>query len=201
MPRSQVVVRDLEEPDIPAVLAMWEELRQHSGRSAALAPPASEARLREMLSGVGIGPVDFRLVVAEIDDEVVGMACYIGRSLGPFVEAPVAQIDYLHVRPSFVRRGVGHALVESAAGYADALGAEHVSVNVFPQLREANRFYAKIGFTPMVVRRVVTVATLRHRLGMGLDAAPQSRRAGLLARRRSVLRGRSGARAGASTPA
>ena len=30
-----------------------------------------------------------------------------------FDGAPVAQIDYLHVRPEFSRRGVGHALVEA----------------------------------------------------------------------------------------
>ena len=100
----------------------------------------------------------------------------------------MVQIDYLYVRAAFHRRGVGKALVTAATAYAEEIGSEHVCVNVLPQVREANRFYAKIGFTPLVVRRVASVATLRRSLG--LDPADSKRRAGLLARRRSALHGR-----------
>ena len=92
------------------------------------------------------------------------MACFLAGP-GPFVEAPVVQIDYLHVRPAFHRRGVGRALVAAATAYAEEVGSEHVAVNVLPQVREANRFYAKIGFTPLVVRRVASVATPRRSSG------------------------------------
>jgi hypothetical protein len=78
--------------------------------------------------------------------------------------------------------------VAAAAAYADELGSEHVAVNVLPHVREDNRFYAKIGFTPLVVRRVASVATLRRSLG--LEATVRSSRAGLLARRRSAVRTR-----------
>ena len=76
----------------------------------------------------------------------------------------------------------------AATAYAEEIGSEHVAVNVLPQVREANRFYAKIGFTPLVVRRVASVATLRRSLG--LEPADHGRRAGMLARRRSALRAR-----------
>ena len=185
--RAHVVVRPPRSEDLDIVLTMWEELRQRSGRSGPLAPVPSEERLRELLARM---PEDqsYQAVVAELDGEVVGMACFVGRPLGPFVETPVVQIDYLHVRPSFHRRGVGRALVAAATAYADEIGSEHVAVNVLPNVREANRFYAKIGFTPLVVRRGASVPTLRRSLG--LDAADHSRRAGLLARRRSALRAR-----------
>jgi GNAT superfamily N-acetyltransferase len=179
------------EDDLAVVLQMWDELRAASIRGGPLAPAPSEERLRESLGGMS--PDDYQAVVAELDGEVVGMACFITRPMGPFVDTPVLQIDYLHVRPAFHRRGAGHALIAAAAARAEEAGVEHVSVNVFPQLREANRFYAKIGFTPMVVRRVAPVATLRRRLGS--DVVERGRRAGLLARRRSALRAR------ASTPA
>ena len=97
--------------------------------------------------------------------------------MGPFVEAPVVQIDYLHVRPAFHRRGVGRALVAAAAAFCDEIGAEHVVVNVFPQVREANRFYAKLGFSPLVVRRVAPVSsTLRRTLGLRRRRAQSARR-------------------------
>jgi GNAT superfamily N-acetyltransferase len=185
--RANVVVRPPTSADVAAVLTMWDELRQRTGRSGSLAPTPSEERLRVLLDRVAADPT-CRAVVAELDGEVVGMACFVARPLGPFAEAPVVQIDYLHVRSAFHRRGVGRALVAAATAYADEVGSEHVAVNVLPQVREANRFYAKIGFTPLVVRRVASVSTLRRSLG--LEAADHTGRAGLLARRRSALRAR-----------
>jgi GNAT superfamily N-acetyltransferase len=194
-----VVVRDPQSDDTEAVLQMWDELRSGSGRGGPLAPPASEETLHRLLAEVAADD-SYRAVVAEVDGAVVGMACYIARPMGPFVQATVVQIDYLHVRPAFHRRGVGRALVAAAAAYAEEAGAEHVVVNVFPQVREANRFYAKLGFSPMVVRRVASVATLRRRLGgVAPDGLDVGRRAGLLARRRTAL-GRSRAPRSAAGP-
>ena len=74
----------------------------------------------------------------------------------------------------------------AAVAFAEEFGAEHVVVNVFPQLREANRFYARLGFCPLVVRRVASTAGLRRKL----EPQPVASRplARVLARRRSVLR-------------
>ena len=187
VPRAHVVVRQPTADDHEAVLAMWDELRQRTGRSGALAPVPSKTRLEAVLEKVS-EDASCRAVVAELDGEVVGMACFIGRPLGPFADGPVVQIDYLHVRSEYHRRGVGRALVSAATAYAEEIGSEHVAVNVLPHVREANRFYAKIGFTPLVVRRVASVVTLRRSLG--LEPADHGRRAGMLARRRSALRAR-----------
>lgn len=187
MPRAHVVVRPLDAADVDVVLQMWDELRQGTGRTGSLAPLPSEARVRQVLAEADLD-ASCRAMVAELDGVVVGMACFSGRPIGPFLDTTVVQIDYLHVRPAFHRRGVGRALVAAAAAYADELGSEHVTVNVLPQIREANRFYAKIGFTPLVVRRVASVSALRR--GLGLEAPVRSGRAGLLARRRSAVRAR-----------
>jgi len=195
VPRGHVVVRAPRADDIDAVLEMWDELRSGSGRGGPLAPTPDEAMLRRMLADVAADD-SHRAVVAEVDGTVVGMAVFIARPMGPFVEAVVVQIDYLHVRMAYHRRGVGRALVAAAAAFCEEIGAEHVVVNVFPQVREANRFYAKLGFSPLVVRRVAAVSTLRRTLA--IDSAEQGRRAGVLARRRTAL-GRTRARA--HTPA
>jgi GNAT superfamily N-acetyltransferase len=187
MPRAHVVVRPLTLADSDVVLEMWDELRQHTGRTSSLTPVPSRDRLGAVMAELAQDGAN-RAVVAELDGVVVGMACFIGRPLGPFVEAVVVQIDYLHVRQAFHRRGVGRALVAAATSYAGEIGSEHVSVNVFPQVREANRFYAKIGFSPLVVRRVASVSTLRRTLG--LDAPVQRGRSSMLARRRSAVRAR-----------
>lgn len=187
MARSPVVVRPPTEEDLTDLLALWEELRQRTGRGVAVAPIPSEDLLRERLADA-LGSSTFRGVVAEVDGQLAGMATFEVRPLGPLVDTPVVQVDYLHVREGFRRRGVGRALMASASSFAEDAGAEHLTVNVLPQLRDANRFYARLGFTPLVVRRVASVATLRRRLGS--EPTPAAERAGRLARRRIVLRAR-----------
>jgi hypothetical protein len=71
---------------------------------------------------------------------------------------------------------------------AERHGAEQVVSNAPPSARETHRFLARLGFTPLVVRRVAPTALLRRRL------AGESRRSALedlLSRRRS-LRARAG---------
>ena len=93
MPRGHVVVRAPRADDTDAVLEKWDELRSGSPRGGPLAPTASESELRRLLSEVAADDT-YRAVVAEVDGRVVGMACFIARPMGPFVEAVVVQIDY-----------------------------------------------------------------------------------------------------------
>jgi len=179
---GQVKVRPPRDEDLDDLLAMWEELRDASGRLGPLTPSASAQLLTSRLAALADDPT-CRALVAEVDGAVAGMACLCARPLGPFVDQPVVQIDYLHIRPGQRRRGVGRALVAAAAAFADEQGLDHLAVSVLPQLREANRFYARLGFTPMVVRRVAATGTVRRRLGVEPAAGT---RLSVLARRRSL---------------
>ena len=90
----------------------------------------------------------------------------------PLFEQRAVHAHYLHVKDGFRRRGVGKALLAAAVTFADEVGAEHVITSVLPQMRETQRFYARLGFGPVVVRRSATVSVLRRRL------APTGRRVG-----------------------
>ena len=46
-----------------------------------------------------------------------------------------------------------------------SVGCEQIGCNVPGQHREANRFFARLGFSSQVVRRVTTTGALRRRLG------------------------------------
>lgn len=187
MPRDHVVVRAPRDSDVPALLDMWEELRQASGRNGSLAPASTEKRLVDRLAAIS-DMTGCRMVVAELDGEAVGAAVFQARPMGPFHDDPMVQIDYLHVRPGRNNRGVGHALMGAAVAFAEECGAEHVGVSVLPQLREAQRFYARLGFSPLVMRRVASTAGLRRKLEPEPVVSRQLAR--VLARRRSVLRAR-----------
>jgi hypothetical protein len=65
---------------------------------------------------------------------------------------------------------------------------------VHPGSRDANRFFARLGFAPMVVRRVAPVAVVRRHLSQG-EARPVDH----VVRRRPRRPGRRALRPGPST--
>jgi ribosomal protein S18 acetylase RimI-like enzyme len=170
MPWSAVRVRPATVADLPALLGFADELRDQPlpvlegkrGRALpATARDTLETRFREALADP-----DRHLVVAVGEDDApLGMALF---SLGPtnaLLDLPALHISHVVVGDGNRRRGAGKALVGAAAAYADERGLDQVVVSVNPGSREANRFFARLGFAPVVVRRVASVAMIRRRLG------------------------------------
>jgi GNAT superfamily N-acetyltransferase len=129
---------------------------------------------------------DSKALVATVDGRVAGMAIINRTKYAPLFDQEAVHVHYLHVRSMFRRRGVGKALLAAAAAFAEEIGADHVMTSVLPQLRETNRFYARLGFSPVVIRRSVPVAVLRRRLAA--EGVPGATADNLLVRRRTLRR-------------
>lgn len=184
MTRPSVAVRDAREEDLPALMAMWDELRELGSRVERVIPASAEAGVLERLAAVTEDP-NSRALVATVDGEVGGMAVLTVTAYAPLFDQRAVHAHYLHVRDGFRRKGVGKALLAAAVSLAEETGAEHVVTNVLPQMRETQRFYARLGFSPVVVRRSVPVNVLRRRL---VGQAPSAVAEHLAARRRSLRR-------------
>ena len=185
MSHPSVTVRPATEADLPAMLSLWFSLRAVrrdgvASRGCKEPSPAvvtgAEDRLREVIHSPKC-----RIVVAEHEGDVVGMAMLSDTFIGQLMEMPAVQLTHLVVAEGQRRRGVGRALLSGAVAWAEEVGADEIVANVLPSLREANRFYARLGFAPLVMRRVVPVATLRRNLAL---TDPRGAR---LRRRRSPL--------------
>ena len=184
MTRPAVCVRAATLDDVPALLELWAELRDIGGRMERLIPGPDAAGLRERLTDIADDPAT-RALVAEVDGQVAGMMLLTAAPFAPLFDQRAVHSHYLHVKDGFRRRGVGKALLAAAVTFADEVGAEHVITSVLPQMRETQRFYARLGFGPVVVRRSATVSVLRRRLA---PAGAGSVTDNLLARRRSLRR-------------
>lgn len=121
---------------------------------------------------------------------VVGMALLGEDAAGDLLGLRSTYLSYLVVTARYRRRGVGRALVAAAADWADRCGNEHVIVGVAPDLRDVHRFFARLGFVPLVSRRVASVATLRRSFGVGDTAMAAVRRGVRRARDGQSLQGR-----------
>jgi ribosomal protein S18 acetylase RimI-like enzyme len=108
---------------------------------------------------------EHRVVVA-VDETsaVVGAAVFAADTAGGLLDPPSVYVSHLLVAPAHRKRGAGRALVSAAAGYAEELGVDSVVVAVAPTTRDANRFFARLGFAPQVIRRIAPVAGLRRAL-------------------------------------
>ncbi|MDQ1629384.1 MAG: hypothetical protein QOI54_3128 [Actinomycetota bacterium] len=184
MTRPSVTVRDAAPDDLPALLVIWRELRELGGRFERTMPSATEDGVLDRLRAID-DDAQSRALVAVVDGEAAGMAMLTWSPYAPLFDQSAVHVHYLHVREGFRRRGVARALLGAAVSLADEVGAEHVFTSVLPHLRETQRFYARLGFGPVVVRRSVPVSMLRRRLAGEHRPSPADN---LLARRRTLRR-------------
>lgn len=170
MPRNPVSTRPATLGDIPLLVGLWRELRQVGARAERAVNPTSVSDVATRLADV-ISHGDCRVVVAHADDQLAGMAVFRAVRPDPLSDDHVVQVSHVIVAAGKRRRGVGHALLAAAADFAEERQVEHVSVGVYPSLRDVSRFYARLGFAPVMVHRVAPLAVLRRRLGNGHSGA------------------------------
>jgi GNAT superfamily N-acetyltransferase len=206
VPRVPVLVRQATVDDVGELSPLWAEFQELSGPThGAPSPHDIGERVRERIATSAAivaagGRPTYRLVIATIDGVAVGFASLSVLDHGLLTAASAVLVDVVHVVGTHRKAGVGTSLLREAVGLADEVGATDVVVNVPPSMRDVNRFYARHGFSPMVLRRSAPVAQLRRRLGVEprLDARDATgdlstvqralRRRALLTPRRSSVR-------------
>ena len=169
MARAQVevvAVDDVRSVDgqsmLREVASLWMTQRVDQGMSPEAATrAAADGRLREAL-----GRADVRAWVARVDGTAVGYAITSENPFGLSTQPEVA-IDQIFVDRRARRHGVARALLTTVVAHAERRGSEVIVSNVPAQSREANRFFARWGFSSVVVRRVVSTSVLRRRLTPG----------------------------------
>jgi GNAT superfamily N-acetyltransferase len=194
MSRSQVQTRMATVDDIPVLMGLWDELRQVGGRGERANNPVSTMDVRERLASVLASP-SYRIVIACFEDAPAGMAVLQTTRPDPFADSKVLNVAHLVVSRAAQHKGVGHALLKAATDFATEKRLDQISVSVYPSLREASRFFARLGFAPAATRRVAPVSVLRRRLGVdGASATGDAlRRRTRLVRTVPVPRARRGA--------
>lgn len=168
MARGALRVRPATEADVPTLLLLGDELRdaqlpasEAGGRlRGAAARLVLEQRYREALDD----PERHLVVVVGEDELVLGMALFTVASANALLDLPAVHMSHAVVADRHKRRGAGKALVQAATSFAEQRGLEQLVVSVSPGSRDANRFFARLGFAPLAVRRVAPVAVVRRRL-------------------------------------
>jgi GNAT superfamily N-acetyltransferase len=179
--RPPVEVRRACVDDLEDLLLLWAGSREELSRSlrqlGGLPPDQMRPRLREALAAR-----EPTVLLARYEGAPAGYAVL---RLAPVlaIDGEALHLDQLHVLAPLRRHGVGRALLVAATQIAERAGADQMLAGAPPGARDSHRFLARLGFSPLVVRRVVATSALRRRLtGEGQRRGLED----LLSRRRSL---------------
>ena len=150
--------------DVPHLVTLFESTDLPLGALGARQFHADTlAHLAERLATI-VSADDRSVLVATDDMTAVGLVVVAEDEVGPVTPTPVLHVSYLVVAPGHRRRGVGRALLAATVHLADQRGIEHVVATAVTGSRDANRYLARLGFAPLVVRRIAaTTAQLVER--------------------------------------
>lgn len=167
--RSALRVRPAGEQDLPVLVELGSDLREAllPVDGARPATPAGRAVLEERFRAAIASPDRMLVLVVGDDDEPLGMALFTVAPANALLDAPALHMTHAVVPDRHRRRGAGRALVAAAAALADERGLDQVVVSVRPGSRDANRFFARLGFAPLAMRRAASVASIRRHLAKG----------------------------------
>ncbi|MDT4996748.1 MAG: hypothetical protein QOD45_816 [Pseudonocardiales bacterium] len=193
MARMSVRVRPADPADVPALVALAKSY--DLGRGIFSGRPLQDTsvehlteRLQEIVHSARAGDGRTMLVaVDESSDEVVGLVVARPGNMGAIDLTPALHVTHLLVAPKHRRRGVGRALLSAVVCAAEETGCWHVIATVGSGSREANRYFARLGFAPLVLHRVTSTVGLRRSLGMShtTDRTAVLRRARLVRAQRA----------------
>jgi RimJ/RimL family protein N-acetyltransferase len=140
---EQFPVREAQPADAPALVALAEAVgAEPEGWLISESRWRSAGEERRYLRAVRRHP-DAAVFVAETDEGVVGRLS-VARDPHP-ASRHVADLG-LMVAAAARRRGVGRALLERAAAWAQEAGVRKLELHVFPHNEAAIRLYERFGF-------------------------------------------------------
>ena len=96
---------------------------------------------------------DAEVLAARAEDQILGVALLAYR-LNVSAGGLFASVEDLYVRPEARRRGVGRALLQAADERCEDRGISYVEAQV--EEREAEQFYAALGYEPETSVRVLS---------------------------------------------
>jgi GNAT superfamily N-acetyltransferase len=139
-----VVIRDAREADLPRVVDLIDLGGVNGPGGEDPGPPLPDA-YRRAFTDLAALP-NMRLLVAEVDGEVVGTFIHAILPNISYGGRPIAQLESVHVAPHRRGQGIGEQMVRWAIAEARAHGCARLQLTSNRARTDAHRFYRRLGF-------------------------------------------------------
>jgi GNAT superfamily N-acetyltransferase len=174
MNRGPLIIRDATAADMATVERIAQTAVRTDGRLTSGAKLMLESPTGPTPDfGAVLASPEFRTILAvdPASDEIAGLAVMSEDLFSALIGRPAVFVHYLLVLDDRRQRGVGREMLADITRFAEEIAAESVVVSLWTEAREVNRYFAKVGFTPVAQRRIAPVSTLRRTLGLGQTVA------------------------------
>jgi GNAT superfamily N-acetyltransferase len=138
---GEVVIRPARHEDVARIVELFELGSLTEGKEDPAELARYRAALTEIASGTGA------VLVAQLDEEVVGVCQLIVFRHLQSRGGLCAEIESVHVHPDRRGGGIGRVLMEAAIARARELGCYRVQLTSNQERPDAHRFYAALGFS------------------------------------------------------
>ncbi len=108
---------------------------------------------------------NIRILLAEVDNDVVGYVQGEVTQRSEYLPRTVGQVSLIYVTERFRRKGIGRRLLKEVCRFFNANNAEHLTMRYIVGNREAERFWRKLGFEPMITTSSTHPKELGSKLG------------------------------------
>lgn len=160
MNRQSISVQPVTTAEERALLTgLWLAASVESG----ISPEVASRRASHGAVEVALQRPDVHGFLAYLDGTPAGFLVAT-ESVMRFGEGDELVVEQIYVDRTARRHGVARALLHTATGLAERLGFDRIASAVPASARDANRFFARLGFGPAVTRRVASVSAVRRRV-------------------------------------
>jgi len=160
------LVRNAMTSDLKKLVELRLSLQQHVEKSNSLIWRITKegTRILKQKFEETLRDSNSSMVVAEIDGEVIGFAYGQVVSRTDYLPERVGHISTIYVSKSFRRRGIGIRLVEELCQFFIRENVEQVTLRYIIGNIEAEEFWSKLRFKPIITTASIRPEELKKRL-------------------------------------
>ncbi len=152
-----MIFRKFAEKDIPQVLKICREMREHHRRVLnGYFKPIDEAYELKSLQET-LNDDNALALVAEEGDTICGWLCAEFASRPYLINENVCHLCELGVLPDFRRQGIAESLMKKLFAEAKRRGVSEIDLGVFNDNTIAYKFYQKLGFKPLEQKMKINI--------------------------------------------
>ena len=163
---TDVTIQNAKRSDIEKLAQLRLQLQQHCEKSNSLiwqTTKEGETLLKQKVSD-NLDDVNGRVLVAELDGEIIGFAYGEILHRTDYSHGIVGSISTVYVDRKARRKGVGTLLVRRICEFFEKEDVEDVTLRYVVGNREAETFWRKLGFNPVITTATTGLRELKREI-------------------------------------